>query len=45
MLKAVAQLEANKQQHTLDKGVDVLKQLSTQNHKDRQILNKPTKGE
>jgi hypothetical protein len=45
MIKTAAQLEASKKQHVIDKGVDVLKQLSTQNHRDRQLLNKPTKGE
>jgi hypothetical protein len=45
MLKTAAQLQANKQQDLLGKGVEVLKQLSTQNFQGKQQTNKPTKGE
>jgi hypothetical protein len=45
MLKTAAQLQANQQKNTLDKGVEVLKQLSQQNFQSKQQTNKPTKGE
>jgi len=45
MLKTAVSISTQKEQHKIDKGVEVLKQLSTQNHKDRQLQNKPTKGE
>lgn len=45
MLKTAVSISTQKEQHKIDKGVDILKQLSTQNHKDRQLINKPTKGE
>jgi hypothetical protein len=45
MLKTVAQLQATKQQHAIDKGVDVMKQISQQQFQSKQQTNKPTKGE
>ena len=36
MMKTVAQLQANRQQHMIDKGVDVLKQMSQQQLQERQ---------
>lgn len=45
MLKTAVSISTQKEQHKIDKGVDILKQLSTQNHRDRQLINKPTKGE
>jgi len=44
MLKTAAQMQANQQKNTLDKGVEVLKQLSQQDFQSKQS-NKPTKGE
>ena len=45
ILKTVAQLQATKQQHAIDKGVDVMKQISQQQFQSKQQTNKPTKGE
>jgi len=45
LLKTVAQLQATKQQHAIDKGVDVMKQISQQQFQSKQQTNKPTKGE
>jgi len=45
VLKTAAQIQANKQQDMLGKGVEVLKQLSQQNFQGKQQTIKPTKGE
>jgi hypothetical protein len=45
LLKTVAQLQATKQQHAIDTGVDVMKQISQQQFQSKQQTNKPTKGE
>jgi hypothetical protein len=45
MLKTAVSISTQKEQHKIDKGVEVLKQLSSQNHEHRQLQNKPTKGE
>jgi hypothetical protein len=45
ILKTVAQLQATKQQHAIDKGIDVMKQISQQQFQSKQQTNKPTKGE
>jgi hypothetical protein len=55
-IKTVAQMQADKEGRMLDKGVDIMKQLSNKSHEEqlrlmqeriqmRQMQNKPTKGE
>ena len=55
-MKTAVQMQNDKQRHLMDKGVDVLKQLSNKSHEEqlramqeriqmRQMQNKPTKGE
>jgi hypothetical protein len=54
-IKTAAQMSADKQRHMMDKGVDVLKQLSNKSHEEQlrnmqeriqmRQQNKPTKGE
>lgn len=55
LMKTAAQMSADKQQHLMDKGVDVLKQLSNKSHEEQlrnmqeriqmRQQNKPVKGE
>ena len=45
LIKTAAQLQATKQQHAIDKGIDVMKQISQQQFQSKQQTNKPTKGE
>jgi hypothetical protein len=56
VMKTAVQMQNDKQRHMMDKGVDVLKQLSNKSHEEqlramqeriqmRQMQNKPTKGE
>ena len=55
-MKTAVQMRSDKERHMMDKGVDVLKQLSNKSHEEqlrqmqervqmRQMQNKPTKGE
>jgi hypothetical protein len=55
-MKTAVQMKSDKERHMMDKGVDVLKQLSNKSHEEqlrqmqeriqmRQMQNKPTKGE
>lgn len=45
LLKTTAQMQSSQQKNAMDKGVEVLKQLSQQNFQSSQQRNKPTKGE